>query len=83
MSGVLIDVYQNVVAVKGQLMNDYVSLRFENKYLEVSRVNLEIFVVYLKEQVLALEDEKETSEIESKKLRDAHIKGKELVTEIL
>jgi len=83
LSGVLIDVYQNVVAVKGQLMNDYVSLRFENKYLEVSRVNLEIFVVYLKEQVLALEDEKETSEIESKKLRDAHIKGKELVTEIL
>lgn len=35
----------NLFAEKNQLMNNYASLRFENKNLEVSKENLEIFII--------------------------------------
>lgn len=43
LSRVLIDAYHKLFAEKNQLMNDYASLRFENKDLEVSRQNLKFF----------------------------------------
>lgn len=82
MSRILIDAYQKLSAEMNQLMNNYASLRVENKDLEVSNKNLKIFITDLKDQVLTLKDAKVALEMENKKIRDALIRGKELATKI-
>lgn len=45
LSNILIDAYQKIFVEKDQFMNDYASLRFENKDLEVSKENMKILLL--------------------------------------
>ncbi|XP_070039917.1 uncharacterized protein [Nicotiana tomentosiformis] len=80
--GVLIDAYLKISDEKEQLMNDYALLRLEHNDLEISRENLEVFVVHLKDQIFVLEDEKSGLETENNKFLYAPNIGKDLATDI-
>lgn len=48
LSSVLIDAYQKLSTEKQQLVDKYASLRYENKYVEVSKENMKIFIADIK-----------------------------------